>query len=110
MGHSIGDWNVDGYLDWWMTAIHDDSNRDCKSVGCKFSKAGNVFYANHGNRSLLDVTSHVRLFYRYYKFTVLLKSWFVKIFLLLVEKTAETDVMRFRFITLLTSSSHALQT
>ncbi|XP_065199427.1 uncharacterized protein LOC135831094 [Sycon ciliatum] len=59
MGHAIGDWNIDGVMDWWMTAIHDQSDFDCKSAGCKFSTAGNIFYANQGNRRLQDLTTHV---------------------------------------------------
>ena len=63
MGHAIGDWNMDGLMDWWMTAIHHKSAVDCAMLGCKFSDVGNIFHVNDGNRSLIDMTDRVRFFF-----------------------------------------------
>ena len=59
MGHSMGDWNLDGNIDWWMTAIHHNSSIRCDVIGCGFSNTGNLFHSNLGNRSMTDVTDLV---------------------------------------------------
>lgn len=61
MGHSMGDWNLDGNIDWWMTAIYHNSSVRCEAIGCGFSDIGNLFFRNLGNRTLEDYTDRVSL-------------------------------------------------
>ena len=63
MGHSMGDWNGDDNIDWWMTAIHHNSSVRCDVIGCGFSDVGNLFHKNAGNRTMEDYTDKVS-FYR----------------------------------------------
>lgn len=56
MGHAIGDWDNDGLMDWFSTAIMDNST-DCETVGCTFDDEGNRLYKNLGGRKFIDVTS-----------------------------------------------------
>ena len=58
MGHAIGDWDNDGLMDWFSTAIMDSST-DCETVGCTFDDEGNRLYKNLGGRKFADVTSQV---------------------------------------------------
>lgn len=46
MGSALGDYDRDGDLDWFITAIYDG-----------FSSTGNRLYRNDGNRSFADVTT-----------------------------------------------------
>lgn len=46
MGSALGDYDRDGDLDWFITAIYDG-----------FSSTGNRFYRNDGSRKFTDVTS-----------------------------------------------------
>ena len=60
MGHSMADWDMDGVMDWWMTAIHGGNKSvNCDVVGCTFSNIGNLFYRNKGNRRMEDLTDKV---------------------------------------------------
>lgn len=47
MGYVIGDWDNDGYFDWFFSVIW--YNRiDCFVFGCKFENSGNVLFCNLG--------------------------------------------------------------
>ncbi|XP_065179778.1 uncharacterized protein LOC135810229 [Sycon ciliatum] len=60
MGHSMADWDMDGVMDWWMTAIHGGNKSvNCDVVGCTFSNTGNLFYRNKGNRRMEDLTDKI---------------------------------------------------
>ena len=58
MGHAIGDWNNDGLMDWFSTAIIDEK-ATCATVGCTFDDGGNKLYQNRGGRQFDDVTQQV---------------------------------------------------
>ena len=58
MGHAIGDWNNDGLMDWFSTAIMDNKT-NCETVGCTFDDGGNKLYENQGGRQFNDVTEQV---------------------------------------------------
>lgn len=58
MGHAIGDWDNDGYLDWFSTAIWHNRT-DCSVSGCKFDKSGNVLFRNLGGRQFEEATDQV---------------------------------------------------
>lgn len=64
MGHAIGDWNNDGKLDWFSTAIMDDKKK-CRHAGCTFDSEGNRLYQNLGLRQFDDITSKVKLYSLY---------------------------------------------
>jgi hypothetical protein len=58
MGHAIGDWNNDGLMDWFSTAIIDEK-ATCATVGCTFDDGGNKLYQNRGGRQFDDVAQQV---------------------------------------------------
>ena len=58
MGHAVGDWDNDGFMDWFSTAIMDNKT-DCGTIGCTFDIGGNRLYRNLGNRKFAEVTDQV---------------------------------------------------
>ena len=58
MGHAIGDWNNDGNLEWFSTAIYDNS-QNCEVTGCMFGNRGNKLFENFGNRTFQDASRYV---------------------------------------------------
>ena len=58
MGHAIGDWNNDGNLEWFSSAIFDNLT-NCEISGCMFGNKGNKLYQNFGDRSFVDVAAYV---------------------------------------------------
>ena len=55
MGSAIGDFNNDGWLDWFVTSIYDADN-PCVSQRCNWKASGNRLYLNNGDRTFTDVT------------------------------------------------------
>lgn len=55
MGHAIGDWNNDGHLDWFSSAIWHNGT-ECSVSGCTFDNKGNVLFRNLGGRRFDDAT------------------------------------------------------
>ena len=60
MGHAIGDWNNDGLMDWFSSAIIDDKT-NCEIVGCTFDDGGNKLFQNLGRQQFADITEQVQL-------------------------------------------------
>ncbi len=60
MGHAIGDWNNDGNLEWFSTAIFDNAT-NCEVTGCMFGNKGNKLFKNLGKREFTDVSDYVSL-------------------------------------------------
>ena len=58
MGSTLGDYDGDGDLDWFVTAIREPSER-CLGVDCRWSPSGNRLYRNDGGRRFTDVTDAV---------------------------------------------------
>ena len=58
MGHAIGDWDGDGYLDWFSTAMWQNIS-ECSMSGCTFVGSGNLLYRNRGGRQFEDATDQV---------------------------------------------------
>lgn len=58
MGHAIGDWDNDGNLDWFSSAIWHNRT-ECSVSGCKFDNSGNVLFRNLGGRRFEDATMQV---------------------------------------------------
>ena len=58
MGHAIGDLNNDGYLEWFSSAIFDNST-NCEVSGCMFGNKGNKLYQNLGNRRFSEISTKV---------------------------------------------------
>ncbi len=58
MGSTVGDFDGDGDLDWFVTSIHDPERR-CASAGCYWGFTGNRLYRNDGDRRFTDVTDEV---------------------------------------------------
>ena len=61
MGHAIGDWNNDGLMDWFSSAIKDDK-ASCETFGCTFDNEGNRLYQNRGGRQFKDIAKKVRFY------------------------------------------------
>ncbi len=55
MGSAIGDYDRDGDLDWFITAIHDPDYM-CDDIECGWGTNGNRLYRNEGGRLFTDVT------------------------------------------------------
>ena len=60
MGHAIGDWNNDGNLEWFSSAIYDNLT-NCEISGCMFGNKGNKLYRNYGYRWFADVADYVSI-------------------------------------------------
>lgn len=54
MGSTIGDYDGDGRLDWFVTSIHDDEGA-C-TLDCNWGGTGNRLYRNNGDRTFSDTT------------------------------------------------------
>ena len=57
MGHAVGDWNNDGLMDWFSSAIMDNSTSF--QTSWQFDDSGNKLYQNKGGRQFDDVTEKV---------------------------------------------------
>ena len=55
MGSTVGDYNGDGLLDWFVTSIFDAENT-CATEGCNWGVTGNRLYENQGGRTFADAT------------------------------------------------------
>jgi hypothetical protein len=55
MGTALGDYDGDGDLDWFVSAIYDPDYR-CDGVSCGWGTTGNRLYENLGDRQFQDVT------------------------------------------------------
>jgi enediyne biosynthesis protein E4 len=55
MGSALGDYDGDGDLDWFITAIFDPDYR-CDNVTCGWGITGNRLYRNDGARRFSDTT------------------------------------------------------
>ena len=55
MGSTLGDFDNDGDLDWFVTSIWDP-NQTCEVGGCNWGYSGNRLYRNDGDRVFTDVT------------------------------------------------------
>jgi enediyne biosynthesis protein E4 len=55
MGSALGDYDGDGDLDWFVTAIYDPDYR-CDGVSCGWGTDGNRLYQNQGDRTFADRT------------------------------------------------------
>jgi hypothetical protein len=55
MGSTLGDYDADGDLDWFVTAIMAPSS-GCGAETCDESQTGNRLYRNDGDRRFSDVT------------------------------------------------------
>jgi len=55
MGSTFGDYDGDGDLDWFVTAIWDVAST-CNSQPCNWGYTGNRLYRNDGSRSFGDAT------------------------------------------------------
>lgn len=59
MGHAIGDFNSDGYMEWFSSAIYDNAT-NCEVSGCMFGNKGNRLFQNLGNKRFKDISDKVR--------------------------------------------------
>jgi hypothetical protein len=59
MGSAFGDWDLDGRLDWFVTAIADPAPNGCAygEEDCVWRGTGNRLYRNLGDRTFEDVTA-----------------------------------------------------
>ena len=57
MGSAVGDYDGDGRLDWFVTAIHEHSF--CDAPPCPLLYSGNRLYRNEGGRRFSDRTDEV---------------------------------------------------
>ena len=55
MGSALGDYDGDGDLDWFVSAIFDPDYQ-CDDVSCGWGTSGNRLYENLGDRSFAEVT------------------------------------------------------
>jgi hypothetical protein len=55
MGAALGDYDGDGDLDWFITAIYDPDYR-CDGVTCGWGTSGNRLFRNEGGRRFVDAT------------------------------------------------------
>ncbi len=55
MGSTVGDYDGDGDLDWFVTAI-GDPDASCGAGSCTWGYSGNRLYRNEGDRTFTDVT------------------------------------------------------
>ncbi|MHC4837759.1 MAG: CRTAC1 family protein [Planctomycetota bacterium] len=55
MGSTLGDFDGDGDLDWFVTSVYDPDDR-CAVGGCNWGATGNRLYRNDGDRRFTDVT------------------------------------------------------
>ncbi len=55
MGSTVGDFDGDGDLDWFVTSIHD-AERTCETRSCGWYYSGNRLYRNEGGRVFTDAT------------------------------------------------------
>ena len=55
MGSAIGDYDGDGDLDWFVTAIFD-ADETCETQLCNWGYSGNRLYRNDGDRGFGDAT------------------------------------------------------
>ncbi len=55
MGSTVGDFDGDGDLDWFVTSVFDPSGV-CARVGCQWGSSGNRLYRNRGDRTFEDAT------------------------------------------------------
>ncbi len=55
MGSTLGDFDFDGDLDWFVTSI-DDPFDSCRFGGCLWGNSGNRLYRNDGGRVFRDAT------------------------------------------------------
>lgn len=55
MGSTVGDFDADGDLDWFVTSIHDPERR-CGVADCNWGFTGNRLYRNEGGRVFTDAT------------------------------------------------------
>ncbi len=56
MGEAIGDYDGDGDMDWFVTAIYDPDYKCGDTDACAWGTSGNRLYQNQGDRSFVDVT------------------------------------------------------
>ncbi|XP_073248167.1 uncharacterized protein [Porites lutea] len=56
IGHATGDWDNDGYLDWFSSAMWKNQS-ECTMSGCTFVTSGNSLYRNLGGRQFEDATN-----------------------------------------------------
>ena len=57
MGSTVADFDGDGRLDWFVTAIYDPADTCNTLGGCNWESSGNRLYVNAGNRQFRDRTN-----------------------------------------------------
>ena len=57
-GHAIGDWDNDGNLDWFSTAMYQNRS-ECSMSGCMYVHSGNVLFRNQGGMQFEKATDQV---------------------------------------------------
>jgi hypothetical protein len=55
MGSTLGDYDGDGDLDWFVTSIFD-IDQTCETLSCNWGYTGNRLYNNQGGRMFVDAT------------------------------------------------------
>lgn len=55
MGNTIGDYDGDGLLDWFVTSVFDPLD-PCANASCGWGATGNRLYRNNGDRTFSDQT------------------------------------------------------